>query len=123
MIEWLTIVILAVAILAGLLCIVLGLLGRTPNDLTLGATLLVDVLLIIQLLVAIFAPAFGNEPSGSVLEFYVYLVTAILIPPLAVLWGLLERGSKWSTVVLGAGSLAIAVMVYRMHQIWFVQFA
>jgi len=122
-IEWLTIVITAVSVAAGLLCVALGLLGRTPNDVTLGATLLVTVLLIVQLVVAIAAPAFGNNATGSVLEFYVYLVTAIVIPPLAALWALLERTSRWSTVVLGVACLAVAVMVYRMHQIWFVQVA
>jgi hypothetical protein len=122
-IDWLTIAIAAVAVAAGLLCIALGLFGKTPNDLTFGATLLVALLLVVQLAVAIAAPAFGNNASGSVLEFYVYLVTAIVIPPLAVLWGLLERNSRWSTVVLGVASLAVAVMVYRMHQIWFVQVA
>lgn len=123
MIEWLTTVILAVSIAAGLLCIVLGLIGKTPNDVTLGALALVDLLLIAQLVVAIIAPATGNAPTGSMLEFFVYLVTAILLPPVAVLWGLLERGSRWSTVTLGVTALAVAVMVYRMHQIWFVQVA
>ena len=123
MIDWLTIAIASVAVASGLLCIVLGLAGKRPNDLSLGATLLVTLLLIAQLVVAIAAPAFGNTATGSVLEFYVYLVTAILLPPLAVLWALLERGSRWSTVVLGVASLAVAVMVYRMHQIWFVQVA
>lgn len=123
MIDWLTVVIAAVAVAAGLLCLVLGLLGRRPNDLTLGAALLVDALLLVQLVVAIASPALGNTPTGSVLEFYVYLVTAIVLPPLAVLWSLLERESRWSTVTLAVASLAVAVMVYRMHQIWFVQVA
>jgi hypothetical protein len=122
-IGWLTVVIATVAVAAGVLCLVLGLLGRRPNDLTLGATLLVDVLLLVQLVVAIASPAFGNSPTGSLLEFYVYLITAIVLPPLAVLWGLLERQSRWSTVSLAVGCLAVAVMVYRMHQIWFVQVA
>lgn len=123
MIDWLTAVLLAVSIAAGLLCVVLGLAGRRPSDLTLGATLLVDLVLVVQLVVAIVAPATGNVPTGSSLEFYVYLVSAILLPPLAILWSLLERTSRWSTVVLGVAALAIAVMVYRMHQIWFVQVA
>jgi hypothetical protein len=122
-INWLTVVIATVAVAAGLLCLVLGLLGRKPNDLTLGATLLVDLFLVVQLVVAIAAPAFGNTPTGSVLEFYVYLITAIVLPPLAVLWSLLERESRWSTVSLAVACLAVAVMVYRMHQIWFVQVA
>ena len=123
MIDWLTTLILVVSVAAGLICLVLGLAGRKPNDVTLGVTLLVDLFLIAQLVVAIAAPAFGNTPTGSALEFYVYLVTAILLPPLAVLWSLLERSSRWSTVVLAVASFAVAVMVYRMHQIWFVQVA
>lgn len=122
MIEWFTTLQIAVAVAAGLLCLVLGLAGRTPADLTLGATLLVEVLLIAQLLVALLAPAFGNVATGSVLEFYVYLVSAVILPPLAALWALVER-NRWSTVILGVTCLAIAVMLYRMNQIWFVQIA
>ena len=112
MIVWFEYAQVGVAVLAGLLCLVLGFAGRTPNDFTLGATALVEVLLI--------APAVGNAPTGSLLEFWVYLVSAVLIPPAAVFWALLER-NRWSTAVLGVACLAVAVMVYRMGQIWFVQ--
>ena len=122
MIEWFTIAQVAIAVAAGLLCVVLGLAGKRPADLTLGALALVELLLIIQLIVALLAPTFGNNPTGSVLEFYVYLVSAVLIPPLAGFWALVER-NRWSTVVLGVAALAIAVMVYRMGQIWTVQLA
>jgi len=122
MIEWFTWAQLAVAIPAGLVCIALGLFGRPPADLTMGLTALVEVLLVVQLVVAVLAPAFGNTSSGSALEFWVYLVTAALLPPLAIVWGLVDR-SRWSTVVLGVANLAVAVMVYRMYQIWFVQVA
>ena len=120
MIEWFTWLQVAVAVAAGLLCIVLGLAGRAPSDLSLGSLALVEVLLVVQLVVAIVAPAFGNTPSGSVLEFGVYLVSALLIPPAAIFWALVDRG-RWSTVVCGVAALAVAVMVYRMLQIWTVQ--
>ena len=122
MIEWFTWVQLAVAVAAGVLCLVLGLAGRVPSDLTIGALALVELLLVVQLIVAILAPAFGNEPSGSVLEFYVYLVSALLLPPAAAFWALLER-NRWSTVILGVAALAVGVMGYRMLQIWTVQSA
>jgi hypothetical protein len=122
MIDWLTWVQVIVATAAGLLCLGFGIAGRPPADLTLGSVLLVELLLLVQLGVAVTAPLVGNEPSGNLVEYYVYLVSAILIPPLAVLWGLVER-SRWSTVVLGIAALAVAVMVYRMHVIWFVQLA
>lgn len=117
MIEWFTWLQVAVAVVAGVLAVILGFAGRKPSDLTLGALALVELLLIAQLVVAIVAPFTGNEPVGSVLEFYTYLVSAILLPAAAGFWALVDR-SKWSTVILGIVALAIAVMVYRMQQIW-----
>lgn len=122
MIEWFTTAQVAVAVAAGLLCLVLGFAGRTPNDLVLAAIALVEVLLIIQVVIALVAPATGNSPTGSLLEFWIYLVSAVLLPPAAAFWALVDR-SKWSTVILGVASLAVAVMVYRMGVIWFVQMA
>jgi hypothetical protein len=107
---------------AGLICVVIGLIGRKPNDLTLGALVLVELLLIAQLVIAIIAPGLGNNPTGSVPEFYVYLISALLIPPASIFWGLIER-TRWSTVVLGVAAFAVAVMVFRMEQIWALQIA
>jgi hypothetical protein len=121
-IEWFTTVQVAVAVVAGVLCLVLGFAGRVPNDITLGATALVELLLVAQLVTAIVAPAAGNPPSGDPLEFYTYLVSALLLPVAGGFWALVER-SRWSTVVLGVVCLAIAVMVYRMNVIWLVQVA
>ena len=120
MLEWLTWFEITVAVLAAVMCIVLGLVGRKPSDLTMGATGVVALLLIVQLGVAIASPIMGNEPTGSLFEFYLYLVTAIFIPIGAGFWGLLER-SRWSTVVLGAANLAVAIMLVRMSVIWFLQ--
>lgn len=122
MIEWFLVMQVAVAVLAGLLCLVLGLAGRNPNDLTLGMTALVELLLLVQVVIAIVAVPLGNLPTGSLVEFWVYLGSAVLIPPAAAFWALIER-NRWSTVVLGVASLSIAVMLYRMGQIWFVQLA
>jgi hypothetical protein len=106
-----------VASAVGLFCVVVGLIGRKPNDITLGAVVIVELLLIAQLVIAIVSPGLGNHPTGSVPLFYVYLISALLIPPLAVVWALIER-TRWSTVVLGVAAFAIAVMVVRMGQIW-----
>jgi len=122
MIDWLTWLQLAVAVPAGLLCITLGLIGRKPSDLTMGVTALVELLLIVQFVVALVAPVLGNEATGSVLEFYTYLISAILLPVAAGFWALIER-SRWSTVILGVACLSVAVMLYRMLQIWTVQVA
>jgi hypothetical protein len=121
-IEWFTWVQVGVACLAGLVCLAAGFSGKLPNDITVGATALVLLLLVVQLVVAIVAPFAGNPPTGNVVEFYIYLVSAILLPPLAVVWALVDR-TRWSNLVLAAAVFAVAVMVYRMLQIWTVQVA
>lgn len=122
MILWLTIAQIVIAIAAGIFCLVAGLIGRRPSDFSVGALALVEVLLIVQMIVAIVAPLIGNPPTGDLLEYWVYLVSAVLLPVGAVLWALMER-SRWSTVILGVAALAIAVMLWRMQVIWSVQIA
>ena len=122
MILWFTIAQLAVAIAAGLLCLGLGFAGRRPSDLSVGALALIEVLLIVQVVVAIIAPLAGNPPTGDLLEFWVYLISAVILPIGGVVWALVDR-SRWSTVVLGVVALAIAVMLWRMQVIWTVQIA
>jgi hypothetical protein len=122
MILWFTLIQVAVAVVAGLLGVILGLAGRRPSDLTVGAMALVEVLLIVQIVVAVVSPFAGNPPTGSLLEFWVYLVSAALLPPAGVAWALVER-SRWSTVIMGVAALAVAVMVWRMQVIWTVQLA
>ncbi|MEL4318831.1 hypothetical protein WJX64_07450 [Leifsonia sp. YIM 134122] len=120
MIAWFAGVQIAVAVVGALLAIVLGLIGRKPSDLTMGPLVVVELLLIVQIIISIVAPLVGNEPSGSLLEYWVYLISAALLPVAGGFWALIER-SRWSTVVIGVVCLAVAIMVYRMTQIWFVQ--
>ena len=122
MIAGFTVAQIVVAVVAGVLCLVVGAIGRKPSDLTVLPTALVEVLLVVQLVIAIVAPAVGNPPSGNLVEYYAYLLSGLVIPPLAVFWALVER-TRWSTIILGASCLAIAIMVYRMDVIWNVQSA
>lgn len=120
MILWFTYIEVGVATASGLLCIVLGLAGRRPSDLSVGSLALLELFLVAQIVIAIVSPLAGNPPSGSLLEFWVYLVSAALLPPAGVAWALLER-SRWSTVVMGIAALAVAIMVWRMQVIWTLQ--
>lgn len=122
MILWFTLAQVGIAVLAGTIAIVAGLVGRRPGDVTVGSLALIELLLIVQIVVAIVAPFAGNPPSGSLLEFWTYLVSAALVPVAGVAWALIER-SRWSTVIMGVAALAVAVMVWRMHVIWTVQIA
>ncbi|WP_341975142.1 hypothetical protein LTA6_003500 [Microbacterium sp. LTA6] len=122
MILWFTVAQIAVAVAAGVFCLVLGLVGRRPSDFSVGSLALVEILLVAQVVIAIVAPLAGNPPTGDLLEYWVYLVSAVLLPIGAVLWALMER-SRWSTVILGVAGLAIAIMLWRMQVIWTIQIA
>lgn len=120
MIAWYTVAVVAVATVSGVLCVVLGLAGKKPGDAAMGATALVALLMFAQLIITIVAPLVGNHPTGSLFEFYLYLISAVILPFAGGFWALMDR-TRWSTVVLGALCLAIAVMMVRMHIIWNVQ--
>jgi len=120
MILWFTIAQIALAVLVGLICIGLGLAGRRPGDVSVGAMALLQLVLIVQVIVAIVAPFVGNSPTGSGLEFWTYLVTAAVLPIAGIIWAFIDRG-RWSVVVMGVLALAVAVMTYREWIIWTVQ--
>jgi hypothetical protein len=122
MVEWFAWFQVVVAGLAGLLAFIAAGARRTPNDYTLGALLLVGILLLIQIGISIVAPFLGNTPSGDALEYWMYVITAVLMVPAALVWAIVER-SVVSNVVLGVVAVSVSVMVARMHQIWFVQIA
>lgn len=107
----------------GAIVAIIGLTKRPFNDFVLGAAALSLLTLVVQAVVSFIAPFTGNGPTGDLLEYWTYLLTALVIPPGAVLWALVDKQGRWSTLIVGIGILACAVMVYRMHQIWFVQIA
>lgn len=120
MISWFTIIVIVIAVAAGLFCVVAGVAGRRPSDISVGGLALIEVLLIAQVVMAIVAPLVGNSPRGDPLEFWVYLISAVLLPLGGVIWALLDR-SRWSTVILGIIALSIAIMMWRMQVIWTLQ--
>lgn len=120
MIEWFTTIAIAVSVIAGLVALVLGGIGRKPDDYSILTTAVVALVLIVQIVMGIVAPFIGNQPTGDIVEWWFYIVTALVLPVGAIIWALVDR-SRWSTVVMGVASLAVAVMLFRMNQIWFVQ--
>jgi hypothetical protein len=49
--------------------------------------------------------------------FVSYLVTVVIIPPAAVLWGIAEK-SRWGTGVVVIAMLTVAVLCVRLLGIW-----
>lgn len=122
MIEWFAWVQVGFALLVAVLSLINFGRKMSPNDLTLGGTVVIALLLIAQGVVAVIAPLVGNVPTGDLLEFWLYLITALLLPIGAAFWALTDR-SKWSNLILAIVAFSVAVMVYRMLFIWTVQIA
>lgn len=122
MIEWVTWALVAVSITQALVSVGFAIAGSPPNDYTLGLTLLLAVGMVAQVVMSAVLQASGYSPTGDAVEFWAYLGTAVFLAPAAIVWGLIER-SRWSTVALAVVGFSLAVMVYRMHEIWFVQVA
>jgi hypothetical protein len=53
--------------------------------------------------------------EGTVLVSY--LVTLVLIPPIALVWGVAEK-SRWGTGVILVGMWTVAIMAIRVLQVW-----
>ena len=86
MILWFTVVQIAVALVAAAVALGVFVRGAAPNDYSLGASALVGVLLIVQIVVAIIAPL---AYSLSLVSGIVYIVATI---------ALIKRTGAWRTV-------------------------
>ena len=117
MIAWLYNAQLFIATAVGLLGLVLGLAKRKPSGLSIGALALVQLALVVQLVASIVIVIAGERAKQDTVEFFAYLLVALLIPIGAGFWALIER-TRWSTVIMGVGALTVAVMLVRMSQIW-----
>lgn len=123
MISWLMLAQATALGVIGAAVAVMGLARKPFNDWAFAGSAIAMLSLIVQTVASIIAPIAGAGPTGDPLEYWTYLITALMIPPAAVMWALVDKKGEWSTLVVGVGILAAAVMVYRMHQIWFVQVA
>ncbi|MEN9971484.1 MAG: hypothetical protein RL146_785 [Actinomycetota bacterium] len=117
MLEWGYQFQLAFATLVGVFALTLGIFKRPPSWWSVGAVALVEALLLVQLVVSIVLVVQGKQAVGDTVEFFGYIITALIVPPAAIAWAVIER-TRWSTLVLGVSGLTIAVMLVRMWQIW-----
>jgi hypothetical protein len=102
----------------GLTLIGFGLAKRKPSLISIGAVGVIELGLLVQLVSSILLVVGGARAKGDTIEFFAYLLVALIVPLGASFWALIER-TRWSTFVLSVGSLTVAIMLVRMHQIWF----
>jgi hypothetical protein len=59
----------------------------------------------------------GGERPDDTATFTSYLVAVLLVPVAGVLWARTER-TRWAGTVLAVAGLVVAVMVWRLLQLW-----
>lgn len=106
--------------LSCVVCVVQAVRGKAPNDVTQVSVLAQEFFLVVYALGSLVMLFVGPAASGSVVEYWGYLLTALIIPAGTFVWSLVER-SSWSNWVLAATGPTIVVMVYRMNFIWYYQ--
>lgn len=108
--------VLALALALATVGAVTALLGRAPGYLHLGGLAAVEGVLVVQAVTAI-AQMFGGDRPEQLATFTGYLLTVVLVPPLAALLSSAER-SRWGSVIVTVAALVVAVLVFRLQQVW-----
>jgi len=115
--EPLYFVLLYLSLGIGAIQLVLGFFGRKPGQPEILMSMAVLSGLAVQLLASTILAISGERAAISTIEFFGYLLVAMIVKVAAGFWALAEK-TKWSTVILGASSLTVSVMLVRMLQIW-----
>ena len=106
----------AVALLLALLGAVATLARRRLGLVHLLAAALLELVLLVQAAVAVAGMVGGGRPEDPP-TFVSYLVAVLLVPPAGVLWARADP-SRWGGTVLAVAGLVVAVMAWRLLQLW-----
>ena len=118
MVELLFYLVLFQTTAIGAVLVLLGLFGVKPIGYLVLVFATIEASLLIQLAVSVGIVVAGSQAALSTIEYFGYLLVALLVPLAGAAWALMER-TRWSTVILGATALTVSVMLLRMWQIWY----
>lgn len=107
-----TVVAVVLAALGGLSTV----LRRRIGTVHLAGAGLLELLLLVQLGTAVAALAGGERPE-DLATFLAYLLSVVLLPVAGLLWARSEP-TRWAGTVLGIAALAVAVMLWRLLDLW-----
>ena len=77
-----------------------------------------ELLLLVQGVLAVVGLAGGHRPA-ELTTFAAYLGSVVLLPVAGVLWARSEP-TRWAGTVLGVAALTVAVMLWRLVDLWAV---
>lgn len=118
MIDWFLWAQLAISAVAFVLNLGFLAFSKKPHILGIALVALLEVGLVAQLAITIGMLITGAPAKGDVIEYFGYLITALLVPAAAVIWALVEKTRQGSLVLLVA-SFTVGIMLARMWMIWF----
>ncbi|GAB3352733.1 hypothetical protein [Modestobacter lapidis] len=75
-----------------------------------------ELVLVVQAVVAGLALAGGHRPA-ELPTFVAYLSSVVLLPVAGVLWARTEP-TRWAGTVLAVAAAAVGVMLWRLLQLW-----
>lgn len=76
----------------------------------------VEALLLAEVVVAVVLVAQGRG-TDDVATFWGYLITSLVLLPVAAAWAFAER-TRWSSVVLLVATVTVAFLQLRLVQVW-----
>jgi hypothetical protein len=112
----LQIVLAALCALVAVWLVVLIVLDRLPGDGILGALVLIEVGLVVQLVLGL-VQVFGDHGDLNVAAYVGYLVGSLLVLPIGFVWSAGER-TRSGTAVLLVAVVTVAFLFVRLHQLW-----
>jgi len=81
-----------------------------------GVVALLELGLLAQLVGGIVR-LIGDDRQIDTFAFLGYLITPLVVLPLAALWALAER-TRWGPAVMVIGCLTVPVLIVRLRQVW-----
>ena len=92
--------------------------SKVLHSVTLIAQMAVVAGLVLQALLSTILAILGQRAATSTLEFFGYLIVALMVSVGAIIWSLMDRKNRWSNTVLALSAFTVAVMIIRMQQLW-----
>ena len=105
-----------VAVALALLGVASTLARRRIGLLHLAVAAVLEVLLLVQAVLAVVAMAGGDTPPETA-TFAGYLAGIVLVPVAGSLWARTER-TRWAGTVLAVAAAVVGVMIWRLLQLW-----
>jgi hypothetical protein len=114
--QELSLVVMAASLLVGAWCFVSAARDRWLGAAQVLALIAVELVLLAQALAATLRIFAGVRPEqfGT---FIGYLVTSVIVVPLAVLLAFMER-TRWGSIIAGVAGVVVAVLTLRLRQVW-----